>query len=224
MKISKPIIKHLAIFLSVYFTLLICVNFGGVKEQFADFFRSSTQVFYQSFGDGGNVKVKRSTKDKHFDTVCILTSKQQKNKALAEARAKGLKKTKITPLKYPLSSWNMGGLSFLFFISLVIATPIAWKTKLLSSIIGCIILYGFMMAKIGITLLLKFSIYYERFSIGIENKYVLETVNYLSNIINIPFVSLILAALLWMFFCFPKLSSKAKSTAVKQEAIVETVA
>jgi len=225
MKISKPIVKHLCVFLGIYFSLLICVNFGGVKEQFADFFRSSTTIFYKSFGDGGAVEIKSYTKEKHFDTVCILTSKHQKNKALAAARAKGLKKTKITPVKFPLNTWNMAGLSFLFFISLIFATPVDWKTKLKSLLIGFVILYAFMMAKMGMSLLLKFSIYYERFSVGFENKYMLEAINYLNNIIGIPFVSLILAALIWLFLCFPKLSTqKPKTTNVAQETIVETVA
>lgn len=222
MKISKPIIKHFFLFLGIYFVLLICVNFGGGKEQFANFFRSSSSVFYQSFGDGGAVEIKPSKKDKLFDTVCILTSKHQKNKALAEARAKGLKKTKITPVKFPLNTWNMAGLSFLFFISLIFATPVDWKTKLKSLLIGFVLLYAFMMAKMGVSLLLKFSIYYERFGVGFENKYMLEAINYLNNIIGIPFVSLILAALIWLFLCFKKVSLKPKPTSVEEETVVET--
>ncbi len=207
---KNPIIKSLLLFLGIYFTLLVCVNFGGGKEQFANFYRSQAELFYQSFGDGGEVEIKKYKKEKHFDTLFILTSKKQKQKAIQTARRQGAKTTKIKPVKFPLNTWNAAGLYFLFFLSLILATPVTWKNRVKALFLGGFILYAFMIAKIGLSLWLKFSIYHERFGLGVESDVMLNAINYLNNIISVPFLGLILATLTWLFFCFPKIQLNPK--------------
>lgn len=208
----RLIIKSLGLFLSIYLLLFSIVNWSGGKELMRATYKTAIETIYSDFGNGGEITIKFLRNEKHYDLEFKMTSKQQKQKALSKAKRQGLKTTKITPVKFPLNSWTHSSMFFIFLLSLFLATPIRWKEKLTGFAISFILLTTFILFKTGISLLLKFSTYYERFEVGFENKTMLNILNYVYNIIIYPYFGLLIVVLIWSFMCFTKIRHFYKKT------------
>jgi len=209
------ILKSLGLFLGIYLLLFSLVTWGNGKDFMRNTYQKSIEMVYSNFGNGGEVVLKPLRNQKHYDLEFVMTSKQQKNKALDKARKQGLKKTKITPIKFPLNSWTTSSMFFIFLFALILATPIRWKEKVLSFLIAFSILVLFVLFKTGFSVLLKFSTYYERFEVGFANETIIYLLNYLHNIIIYPYFGLLVVVLIWFFTCFSKIQFSEKNVIAK---------
>jgi len=207
--LSKYLTKKLFLFLTVYIIALAICYGTGLKDKFSDAFRSNSSSLFSSFGDGGEINFKKKKKDNAtFDTVAILTSKYQKQKARKDALQKGAKTMEIKTVDVPVNYWSFASIFFLFYLVLILATPIAWKSKILPLIVGFIVLYLFTISKIWIAMLIRFSDFYERFHVGIESETFLNVLKHFNNIISFPIFGLMLALIIWFVTCFNKIDLK----------------
>ncbi len=207
------LLKSIGVFFSIYLVLLLMFQTETVKKPSVQFYMSSIEKVYGNFGSGGEVKVKtlKAEDSKHFDAIVILTSKFQKNKAIQKARKQGMNTTKIKPVKYRISTWNSFYLLLTFLIALFLATPTTWKHKCKGLLLGSLLLYTFFLFKTGWSLLLKFSAYHGRFDVGFDNRTILESINYLYNIIINSYFGLMIVVLLWFFLMFPVVKINTKN-------------
>jgi len=214
--------KKLFLFLAVYiFALGICDG-TGLKDKLSDGFRSNSSWMFSSFGKGGEIDFKKNKKDNvTHDTVAILTSKYQKQKARKDAIQKGAKTMEIKTVDVPVNYWSFASIFFLFYLILILVTPIAWKNKILPLIVGFIILYIFTMSKIWLAMLIRFSDFYERFHVGIESETLLSFLKYFNNIISSPVFGLMLALIIWFFTCFSKIDLKGINKIVPAQNAIE---
>ena len=220
---SKYLTKKLFLFLAVYiFALGICYG-TGLKDKLSDGFRSNSSWMFSSFGNGGEIDFRKKKKDNAtFDTVAILTSKYQKQKARKDALQKGAKTMEIKTVDVPVNYWSFASIFFLFYLILILVTPIAWKSKILPLIVGFIILYIFTMSKIWVAMLIRFSDFYERFHVGIESETLLSFLKYFNNIISFPIFGLMLALIIWFFTCFSKIDLKGINKIVPTQNAIES--
>lgn len=212
---QRFILKSLILFLGIYLLLFSFITWGSGQELMRNAYKKSIETVYSNFGNGGEVDLKLLHNQKHYDLNFVMTSKQQKNKALDKARKQGLKKTKITPIKFPLNSWTTSSMFFVFLFALILATPIQWKEKILSFLIAFAVLVLFVLFKTGLSILLKFSTYYDRFEVGFSNETILTILNYIHNIVIYPYFGLLIVVLIWFFTCFSKIQFPEKSRLIK---------
>ncbi len=191
----KQGIIGLLIFTSIFLSIIIWAYAGSGKKTVSNFFQSHFQYWFADYMNGGKVDIKQVS-DGQYDLLVTMTSEAQYKKARAKARQLGQKKTKITPVKFPLSSWPSSGLFFAFFLALSLAAPFFWKRKLFVLLLGLPILYAFVISKFGISLFLKFSQFYDRFEVGSNSNTVIEIVNYFNLIISYPYFGLVFTAFL----------------------------
>jgi len=211
---QRFILKSLGLFLVIYILLFSLVTWGG-KDFMRNTYQKSIETVYANFGSGGEITLKPLRNQKHYDLEFVMTSKQQKKKALDKARKQGLKTTQINPVKFPLNSWTTSSMFFIFLAALVLATPIRWKEKILSFFIAFSFLVLFILFKTGFSILLKFSTYYERFEVGFSNETIIYVLNYVHNIIIYTYFGLLVVVLIWFFTCFPKIQFPEKRVIVK---------
>ncbi len=206
MKSPNFLLKRLFLFLGIYLSCLALFYTSGLKEKTADLYRSQASWFFASFANGGIVEFNKDvTADKRFDTTVILISEQQKAKAIQKAKKAGLTQIKIKRTKFPMNTWNFAILPFLFFIALVLTSPIRWKDKLIALVLGLLGIYLFVLFKQWWSLLLKYSENYNRFEVGINSEIGFKCINYFYNIIAFPFFGLMFAIVLWIFLCMEKI-------------------
>ena len=204
--LSKFLIKHLGLFFIIYTAILLVVQFGGLKNNFSKLFRKNATSLFSTFGSGGEVQFKKDkNKDNVYDVLAVLSSKQQKQNARKEGLKKGLKQINIKTVKFPINSWNFAGMLIVFYLVLIVVTPMKWVQKILPFILGMLFVYLFTNFKIWVSLLLRFSEYHERFQVGLEYGILSKIVNYAYNIISFPFFGLVMVLLIWFLTCFNKI-------------------
>ena len=204
--LSKFLTKHLFLFFVVYTSILLAIQLGGVKNNFSELFRKNATSFFSTFGSGGEVQFKKDkNKADAYDILAVLSSKQQKQNARKEGLRKGLRQVNIKTVKFPINSWNFTGMLIVFYLVLIVVTPMKWVQKIVPFVLGMLFIYLFTNFKIWVSLLLRFSEYHERFQVGLEYGILSKIVNYTYNIISFPFFGLVTVLLIWFLTCFNKI-------------------
>jgi len=207
-EIVNRLIKSLGIFVVVYILLVALVNVFNFKNVYHRHFINLGNKVFSNFNDGGMVTFKDgfAIDDPKYNhpQVCmiILTSKAQKKKALKEARKRGDNKMTYNPVSFPLNSWHNFGFLILFFIALIIALPTTLKHRLISFILGYLLIHLFFYVKIWASLNLKYSVFHDQFQVGWTNDFFVNLLNYFHIIIMYPFFGLVFITLIALSLSF----------------------
>ncbi len=205
-ELSKFLTKRLGIFIVIYAAILLLTHLGDFKSKFSKIFKKNATALFSDFGSGGEVQFKKDqNKNDEYDLLFVMSSKQQKQRARKEGLRKGLKHVNITTIKFPINSWSFTGLLIVFYITLILATPMSWIQKILPTLYGLLFIYLFTNLKIWVALMLKFSDNYERFQVGLEPGILMRIINYTYNIISFQFFGLTMVLLIWFLTCFNKI-------------------
>ena len=114
-----------------------------VKPAYAACFRSGANLLLGSFGSGGEVEFRPLSADiGHTDTKVVCT-----NRNAPDWQDEALR----------ISSRYVGYVPTVALISLVMATPMAWRRRLWALLWGVPLVYGFVALRLAMALLNKFS-------------------------------------------------------------------
>lgn len=193
--------KRVGFFIAVYICLLVLINLTGFKTVYHQHFINMSNAVFSSFNNGGLVTFKdgpKANKQKYKanDCLIILTSQQQKKRAVAKARETGSTKANYNPISFNLNSWHHFGILITFFLGLIISLPLSWQRKLFTFTIGYVFIQLFFYVKMWASLNLKFSVWYEQFQVGWTNDFFIDMLNYFHIIIMYPFFGLVLITLI----------------------------
>ncbi len=183
----KALFRFLIGFLLFYTLLSLPISF--LREEYAKIYRSTATKLFSDFRENGFVRFEKQT-GKYDSRVSIGNKKQ-------------LDKNNRTQLLFsPLSVKDIGYLPTILFISLLFASPIPWKRKLGSLIIGLCLTTAIIMFKTWIQILhlaestswLQLSTYSDTNKSRIEFIY--------SNFSNYTVPSLFLVVAIWIMVSF----------------------
>jgi len=185
----KRISLRLLALLGIYFTLLMLAKLSGFDKLYLTHFVSKGDSIFSSFGNGGEIKFikERSSNDCSIQ----FTSKQQKKAAINKAKKEGKMQVAYHPIKVSINSWNHFGVIVLFWIACIIALPIAWKSKLLVTLLSYILVELYFYVKVWTKINLEFSKWYDQFKVGWQNDFMVDLLNYFHLIISFPFFGLL---------------------------------
>jgi len=199
MNVVNQLSKRVLLFIAVYICLLVIINLSGFKAVYHQHFINLGNQVFATFSNGGLVQFKDGpSADKKYETndcLIILTSEQQKKRAITKARRSGNTKATYNPISFPLNSWNHFGILITFFLALIISLPLSWQRKLFTFTIGYVIIQLFFYIKMWASLNLKFSVWYEQFQVGWTSDFFINLLNYFHIIIMYPFFGLVLISL-----------------------------
>jgi len=193
MNLYKKISYRLLTLMAVYFALLCFSKLLGFDKVYLKHFVHKGNILFSTFGDGGEVEFFKEVNQKIPNSCGIqLTSKQQKKAAIAKANKTGKSKMIYHPTKITINTWNHFGVLLLFFIACMFVLPISWKRKFLVFLIGYILVEIYFYIKVWIMINLEFSKWYDKFKVGWQNDFLVDTLNYFYIIISYPFFGLLL--------------------------------
>jgi hypothetical protein len=133
----------LLVFLIVY-TLLIIPG-TGMNRHYAVFFCQAGNYLYQDFSQGAYVRLSPQD-DQGKNDISLFIS-----------RADWKKDGKLTGVTTEKASDRIGFLITAFFIALTLATPVSWKRKTTSLILGLLIITAYVMLKLRIIILYSYT-------------------------------------------------------------------
>ena len=135
----KIVLKFTLLFTVIYIFLLLPQT--KIDLKYEKFFRSIGAVLFEHFGEEGIVFFKEEH-GKGFDTKLFLSKKSMREK-------NGDYQSTI----FPINARRIGWISTAFFISLVFATPVQWKRKIIAMLAGFILVTAYAMIKLRILIL-----------------------------------------------------------------------
>lgn len=199
-KTINQLSKRVGLFIAVYICLLVLINLTGFKTIYHQHFINMSNAVFASFNNGGLVTFKdgpKADKQKYKaqDCLIILTSEQQKKRAIAKAKRTGSTQANYNPISFNLNSWYHFGMLITFFLALVISLPLSWQRKLFTFTLGYVVIQIFFYVKMWASLNLKFSVWYEQFQVGWTTDFFINLLNYFHIIIMYPFFGLVLITL-----------------------------
>lgn len=203
----NDLIKRLGIFVVIFISLVVLVDFINFDKLYHKSFINLSKTVFSNFGNGGIVDFKDgfevdSKKYNPNDCMIIITSKQQKKKALEKARKRGESKMTYNPVRFSLNSWNNFGYLLLFFLALTLILPIKIIYKLFTFIFGSLLIHLFFYIKIWVSINLNFSRLYGELEVGWTNDFSINLLNYFRIIIMHPFFGMVLITLITLFLSF----------------------
>lgn len=209
MNFSKFLTQRFLLFFGIYLGMLILANVIKLPSLISQTYQKLGAQFFSDYPNGGEVYFNENKKgeDKTIDTVIAITSKSLRKKTIDKARKQGLKNVELEIKEYPIGTWGQIGLIYLFFLSLVLASPISWKRRLITLVIGCLLITIFVFFKTIILLQFIFAKSYALFEVGVGSQFGLKVLNVLNNIIQIPYFGYMIALLLWVILALPKITS-----------------
>lgn len=143
----QPILRFLLWFVLAYAGLLILFSF--FENQLGDQYRAMGKSRFEKFGKKGIVQFfpneDRSTGYK-LNTKVVLFNRDQ----VIAARQSGQATVKGGELY--ISSWYSFVLPITILLSLIIASPVPWKRKILAALVGLLLLYFFIVFKLRLSI------------------------------------------------------------------------
>lgn len=143
----KPILTFLLWFVLAYVALLVLSL--PLKEAYAKHYRALGKARFEQFGKKGIVQFfpleEKQSKYK-LNTKVVLFNLDQ----VVAARRSGQATVKGGELF--ISTWYSGLLPTILLLSLIIASPVSWKRKLLAILIGLLLVYLFILFKLRLSI------------------------------------------------------------------------
>lgn len=139
MKNNKVILRFL-IFFSIVYTILLFPQ-TGVNKMYNKLYYKIGNTMFGNIGDEAVIHLKEDI-SKKFDTKIYLTKKSLLNK------------NNVYDAKVSLYNIRRGGyIPTVFFLALLIATPLSWKRKTMALLSGIALVMSFAMMKLYIMIL-----------------------------------------------------------------------
>lgn len=143
----RPLLRFLLWFVVSYILLLI--SFSFLADQFAQQYRAIGKAKFEQFEDRGIVQFFPYEKDKtgyKLDTKVVLFNRDQVIAAKQSGQAT------VRGAELFVSSWYNAVLPIIILLSLILASPVSWKRKLMGAFIGIILLYLFVFFKLRLSI------------------------------------------------------------------------
>ncbi len=137
----KPLLKFLLVFVVTYVALLMVAK--NVENPYAQSYRWLGKALFENYGTKGFLQFFPIEEESTYrlSTKVVIFNKHQ----IRSAKQSGQATVKGAELL--VSSWYNGLLPIVILLSLIVASPVPWKRKLLATLIGLILLYLFFILK-----------------------------------------------------------------------------
>ena len=197
--------KFLIIFALSYGALMFLVQLPGVDQGIHTFFRKTSEKFIATVMPKAYISSEPATEGSvtdHQTMLLVFGNKETVQREIAEARRQRQAYVKVSTFSTRFFLFQFYTVPLIFFISLIIATPMPkWRSKLLSLLIGVAALMAFFLTKLYIFTLFTIS----KGNIGVYelgHEWTLRLRD-LSSVLTLGF-SIILAVFLWFLVAFRK--------------------
>ena len=199
----KEILKFVCLFLISYGLLIYISNFNGVRMIIHDFFKSSVSIAVKSALPDAYIDIQNYFDADHkidpnifyvvYGNPTIINAEKE------FATKQGFKEYKISTFSFQLYIFIILIVPFSFLISLFLATPMRWQTKIKSLGISVIILLILIISKC--ILLTLFNIANLKIGIYTLSDFSLYLVYRATTMLTLGFI-IIICFCLWLLFGF----------------------
>ncbi len=146
------IVRFILTFLVVYLLLVLLAGVSGFRHHFTKSFASWASETYSDFIPNAEVSFQAVEGMGEYDLVITYMNTKTKEAKMEEARLAGLTTANLDVSSSQFSVWDYFLLQYIVLIALVAASPITWKRKGLSFLIGGIVLTAFTFHRFHCTL------------------------------------------------------------------------
>jgi hypothetical protein len=201
----KDILKFILIFLFSYGLLIYASNLNGIQSMLNAFFRNAVDLSISTLLSDAYLEVKPYVDEKGVNdpnSFYVVYGNPSVIKAEMDfATKQGLNEFKVSKYSFRLFIFQMFTVPLLFLISIFIATPIEWKSKLKSIGISLVILFTVIISKV--VLLTLFNIANAQIGIYTLGDSTMNLVYRSVMALTLGF-SIIFSFCLWLYFGFRK--------------------
>lgn len=152
----RSALKYFVLFIVLYSVLTAIVLVPKVGQVCNQWYRNPTQPILSSMLPKAYLQIK--PEGDHFETLNIqFASKIQVDQQMAEAKKTGKPMANIVGANNLVNYHNLFLSFLLFYVVLVLLSPISWKSKLIDLIAGSLLFYAFTLIKLYLILLIFFN-------------------------------------------------------------------
>lgn len=145
--------RFILTFLGIYFLLVVTAEMSGFRDGFTQSFMEwATKKYKDYLPDTELSLMPPHKKGGEHDAVISLLNAKTKPAILAAARKQGLETANLEANFFNFSVWDYFLLQFIVLIALVLASPVSWKRKGISFLIGAGVLLLFTFHRFHCTL------------------------------------------------------------------------
>ncbi len=144
--------RFILTFLAVYFVLIIIAGASGFRNNFTNSFAKWASNKYRSYIPDAEVSFHPTDGASEHDLVITYMNSKTKKAKVVKARQAGLQTANLDASSSQFSVWDYFLLQYIVLIALVLASPISWKRKGISFLVGGIVLTLFTFHRFHCTL------------------------------------------------------------------------
>ena len=154
-----PIAKYLGAFLLIYFLLFGIFSIPSVAEGATNTYRKITQPIFQAIYPDAYLRLDPDPAKKPNPNLIrvIYSSQAEVDRQIQFARQRGDNRINMSGISYDLYFNLLFTTYIIYLITLIIITPIHWKSKLWAVCLGSVIFFIFTVFKVAILLLNLFN-------------------------------------------------------------------
>ena len=151
MDILKPVLKFFGIFCLSYILLYFALGKGPAHQAHRSFFMTISEPFLQAMLPKTTLSLKEGIREEFAaeNQINVLyNNKEELDRLIAEARKNpNAKELQIKSYETTLLFQEGVIIPIIFLLSLIIATPLKWKEKLMAILVGLLCMYIFILFK-----------------------------------------------------------------------------
>ena len=201
----RNLLKFFGLFLLVYIGLTVLVQKTGLQQSYASFYCSLEKSWFNTFGNK-NILLEMLPQtyepEPATDVTVIFQNKIQRQQAIDHARATGQSFADVKQALWGINSYLYALMPSLFFISLVLVSPVNWRRKFIAIIAGLIILHIYLSIRLGFELGEQINSQ-DFLRIGSTGEGAKGVWRFFKNVMTLE-ITYMLAILLWIGFSFRK--------------------
>lgn len=203
----RKVILFVVIFFLSYGLLMVFLSLQGVKPGLHSFYKNSSTTFSSVFLSRADIQsqFERVGTKISYDRFVVRIGANQKeiDRRIDEARQKGLKEINNPVCDIPFKAFEFYTVPLVFIFSLLIATPMRPRKKILHLSIGVIAMLLFLWVKFLIQILFSINFIYpiDMYMLGSTGRSIVE---FLSQAMTMGF-SIILGVVIWLSLSYKSL-------------------
>lgn len=198
--IAKSGLRFLLAFLLVYGVLMAISMTGPVASASNAIYRKASHPIIQSLLPKAYMHFKEGKESAGIIRVEYI-SKEKLDRQVNQQRTPGSKKVSVTGYDYEIFFHRVFLSLFVFFLSLMLLSPIRRKEKLIGILVGGLVLFAFSLLKIYLLLMTVFND--AQVAVYESSEATMNVVNGILTHFTLS-VSLLMIVVLWLFFAFRK--------------------
>ncbi|MEM7102517.1 MAG: hypothetical protein AAF502_05230 [Bacteroidota bacterium] len=201
----KKLFIYFGLFIGIYIGMIFLVRGTGLDTAYRSFFCSYQMAWFNAFGDD---EVEMTITPQPYalfegsDITFTFMNKAEKAHAIRDAQARGLTNVSVKTANWGLNTWLYAVMPLLFFIALLIATPVPWKRRVITFIVGITILHLYFCMRLNLELGEQVA-----FSDFLSTKPVSDfsrtTWDFMHRVLNLEF-NYFVGVVVWLVFTFRK--------------------